>query len=172
MPPFWRMSADKHKSPVKPSPQIDLKKLERSRRAANMMCLLCLLNIGPVLLLTAMGMAGAAITYPERNFPTARAMLIGLVVFALPFLITQAFVRRGHRGAILFSVLVALLFLAGAAFLMVDVMAGPSSIQFKLLAGMLSLIAMGGYGLGTLRLLQAAREVRGGQASGTGNQGR
>jgi hypothetical protein len=42
----------------------------------------------------------------------------------------------------------------------VNAVAGPFLIQFKLLAGMLSLLAIVVYGLGIFRLLQAAKEVR------------
>jgi hypothetical protein len=154
---------------VKPTPQIDrTKALKRCRAAANVLCLLCFLNLGPVLLVTAMGMAGAAMTHPERNFNSVRAMVTGAVLFGLPFLVGQAFVRRGSRGAILFSILVALLFLAGATYLMINVVAGPFLIQFKLLAGLLSLVAIVGYGLGIFRLCQAAQEIRREQASVTG----
>ena len=135
------------------------------------MCLLCLLNFGPVLLLTGMGMAGAAVAHPERDFNGLRAMATGIVVFGLPFAIGQAFVRRGSRGAIFFSIVIQLLFLTGAAYLMINVAAAPLAIQFKLMAGLLSFAAIVGYGLGVVRLFQAAREVRSGLAprNRTGN---
>jgi len=145
-------------------------KRKRCREAANVMCLLCLLNIGPVLLVTAMGLAGAAITHPERNFNSILAMVTGTIVFGLPLLIGQIFVRRGHQGAIVFGIAVESLFLAGVAFLMTNVVAAPFMIQFKLLAGLLALVAIVGYGLGVVRLFQAAQEIRRERASGNQTQ--
>lgn len=132
----------------------------RCRDAANVMLFLCLMNIAPVLLLTAMGMAGAAVVQPERNFSTARAMVTGLLILGLPLVVAQVWVRRGAMGAILFGLVFELLLLGFLVFLTVSVADAQVPVQFKLLVGILSVGTMLTYTFGIFRLLAAARETR------------
>jgi hypothetical protein len=125
------------------------------------MLFLCIANIGPVLMLVALGMAGAAALDPEQKYNVPRAVILGLLILGLPLVFAQFFVRAGRLGGVLCGLFLELLLMAGQMVLSVGVFAGEFIFQFKLLAAVLSAIVVAVYGWGMAILLRAFPEARG-----------
>ena len=130
------------------------------RQAANAMLCLCLMNVGPVILLAALGAAGAAAVGQSDKFSALQAVAVGLLCTGLPFLITQGFARRGRLGAILVGFALEVFLLAATVWLLFGVVRGPSSVQFKLLSGSLAVLALWAYAWAILKSIQALQEAR------------
>ncbi len=145
-----------------PGKQLREPMIERKycRQAANAMLWLCVMNIGPVFLLAAMGAAGAAAVGQDDKFNAGQAIAVGLLCSGLPFFLTQGFARRGQAGAILVAIVFVVLLMAATVWLLFSMAAGPFNVQFKLLAGVLGVLAVWAYAWALLKAIQALREAR------------
>ena len=130
------------------------------RQAANAMLALCFMNIGPAVLLAALGASGAAAIDQADKFNAAQAVTVGVLCAGLPFFLTQGFARRGHLGAILVAIIFVMLMLSATVWLLFKVAGGPFDVQFKALAGLLGVVSGWAYVWALLKAIQALREAR------------
>jgi len=137
-----------------------MKNLNRSRRAANAMLFLCVVNLAPVFLLAAMGMAGASAVDAEAKYNLPVALIAGLTILGLPLVIVQIFVRRGRVAGMLVGTVLVLLLSGLLVWLVVEVFRGTFGGLFKVMAGVLAFVGFCLYGWGLGLLMRAIPEAR------------